>query len=248
MQAIPLQDQQPFHASRVQSLTVLVQREIERQILAGELDAGERLSESALAHGMGVSRGPVREAMRGLQQAGLVDIVANKGVVVRKIGYAEAVDLYDLRGTLFGFMCETLARRRTRPQCEDLRRRLDEMAGAIRADDKDRYYRLNIDFHGAIVEFCGNRRARAVYEGIVKEMHLFRRRGLSRVENMEASMHEHEAIVETIVAGDPESARRAGTTHLRNGRDRFLASLDRNPEDLAAIEETGEDDAATAAE
>jgi len=233
---MPLQDQKPFHASTVQSLTVLVQREIERQILKGELQAGERLSESALAQAMGVSRGPVREAMRGLQQAGLVDIVANKGVVVRKIGYDEAVDLYDLRGTLFGFMCETLARRRTEAQCADLRRRLDEMAEAIRADDKDWYYRLNIEFHAAVVEYCGNRRARAVYESIVKEMHLFRRRGLSRVENMEASMREHAAIVDAIVAGTPEAARLAGTNHLRNGRDRFLASLDREPEAYAEAE------------
>lgn len=223
---MPFAEQKPFHASSVQSLTVLVQREIERQILKGDLKAGERLSESALAQAMGVSRGPVREAMRGLQQAGLVDIVANKGVVVRKIGYDEAVDLYDLRGTLFGFMCETLARRRTEAQCADLRQRLTEMADAIRNDERDHYYQLNIDFHAAVVEYCGNRRARAVYEGIVKEMHLFRRRGLSRVENMEASMHEHERIVEAIVAGTPEDARLAGVTHLRNGRDRFLASLD----------------------
>jgi len=237
---MPLDDQKPFHASNVQSLTVLVQREVERRILTGKTPAGERLSESALAADMGVSRGPVREAMRGLQQAGLVEIVANKGVVVRKIGYDEAVDLYDLRGSLFGFMCETLARRRTSAQCAVLRDKLDAMADAIRADDKDLYYKLNIGFHAAIVEFCGNSRARAVYEGIVKEMHLFRRRGLSRIENMEASKREHEAIAEAIIAGRAEAARKAGVSHLRNGRDRFLASLDPSPETLSA---TGRDTA-----
>jgi DNA-binding GntR family transcriptional regulator len=223
---MPLDDQKPFHASNVQTLTVLVQREIERRILTGELPAGERLSESALAADMGVSRGPVREAMRGLQQAGLVDIVANKGVVVRKIGYDEAVDLYDLRGSLFGFICETLARRRTEEQCEVLKDKLEGMAAAIRADDKETYFRTNLEFHAAIVEFCGNSRARAVYEGIAKEMHLFRRRGLSLIENMEASMREHEAIAAAIIAGRAEAARKAGIRHLLNGRDRFLATLD----------------------
>lgn len=223
---MPLYEQKPFHASNVQTLTVLVQREVERRILTGALPAGERLSESALAADMGVSRGPVREAMRGLQQAGLVEIVANKGVIVRKIGYDEAVDLYDLRGSLFGFMCETLARRRSDEQCERLKDRLAAMASAIRADEKEAYFRANLEFHAAIVEFCGNKRARAVYEGIAKEMHLFRRRGLSRIENMEASMEEHEAIAEAIVAGRAETARRAGVRHLRNGRDRFLATLD----------------------
>lgn len=223
---MPFDEQKPFHASNVQTLTVLVQREIERRILTGVLSAGERLSESALAADMGVSRGPVREAMRGLQQAGLVEIVANKGVIVRKIGYDEAVNLYDLRGSLFGFMCETLAKRRNDDQCSVLKDKLEEMAAAIRGDDKEAYFRGNLDFHAAIVEFCGNRRARAVYEGIAKEMHLFRRRGLSRIENMEASMEEHEAIVAAIVAGRAESARKAGVKHLRNGRDRFLASLE----------------------
>jgi DNA-binding GntR family transcriptional regulator len=231
---MPLDDPKPFHASEVQSLTVLVQREVERRILTGDLPAGERLSESALAADMGVSRGPVREAMRGLQQAGLVEIIANKGVVVRKIGYDEAVDLYDLRGSLFGFMCETMARRRTDAQCAVLSDKLSAMADAIRTDDKDWYYGLNIDFHAAIVEFCGNSRARAVYEGIVKEMHLFRRRGLSRIENMEASMREHEAIAEAIIGGRAESACKAGVTHLRNGRDRFRATLDPAPEPLSA--------------
>jgi DNA-binding GntR family transcriptional regulator len=230
---MPLNDQKPFHASSVQSLTVLVQQEVERRILTGDLPAGERLSESALAIDMGVSRGPVREAMRGLQQAGLVDIVANKGVVVRKIDYDEAIDLYDLRGSLFGFMCETLARRRTDAQCAVLKDKLGAMADAIRNDDKDLYYRLNIEFHASIVEFCGNKRARAIYEGIVKEMHLFRRRGLSRIENIEASMHEHEAIAEAIIAGRTGAARKTGVTHLRNGRDRFLATLDPQPESLA---------------
>jgi len=221
-----LDDQKPFHASNVETLTVLVQREIERRILTGELPVGGRLSESALAAGMGVSRGPVREAMRGLEQAGLVDIVANKGVVVREIGYDEAVDLYDLRGSLFGFICETMARRRTNEQCGILKDKLEEMATAIQVDDKEAYFRANLDFHAAIVEFCGNSRASAVYEGIAKEMHLFRRRGLSLIENMEASIQEHEAIAAAIIAGRAESARRAGARHLRNGRDRFLATLD----------------------
>jgi DNA-binding GntR family transcriptional regulator len=225
---MPSVDQKPFHASNVETLTVLVQREIERRILTGTLTAGQRLSESALAADMGVSRGPVREAMHGLEQAGLVEIVANKGVVVRTIGYDEVVELYDLRGSLFGFICETTARRRTVEQCGILMDKLEGMAAAIRTDDKEAYYHINLEFHAAIVEFCGNSRARRVYEGIAKEMHLFRRRGLSLIENMEASMQEHEAIAEAIVTGRAAAARDAGVRHLRNGLDRFLATLDAN--------------------
>ena len=98
-----------FDARNIQTLTNAVQREIERRILTGEIAAGARLTEAPLAEELGVSRGPVREAIRGLIQAGLVDSIANRGGVVRKIGLEEALDLYELRAVLFGFACELVA-------------------------------------------------------------------------------------------------------------------------------------------
>jgi DNA-binding GntR family transcriptional regulator len=232
-----LQADQPFHASNIPTLAMAVHREIERQILTGELKAGARLSESATAERLGVSRGPVREAVRGLKEAGLVDIIANKGVVVRKIGLEEALDLYDLRSAVFGLACATLARRRSRAQCRALQENLGEMRDACDRGDKDAYYRLNVGFHAQILDFCGNRRAKSVYEGVVKEMHLFRRRGLSRVPNMEASLLEHEAILEAVVAGDAEAAQEAGRAHVLNGKARFTATLETAAEDASATTE-----------
>jgi DNA-binding GntR family transcriptional regulator len=216
----------PFDARSIQTLTGAVQQEIERRILTGEIAAGERLSEVALAASLGVSRGPIREALRGLVQAGLVDSIANRGVVVRRIGLEEALDLYDLRAVIFGFACETLARRRTAAQLASLEQALRAMAAALAADDKERYYQLNIAFHAEILALCGNRRARATYESVVKEMHLFRRRGLSRVGNIAASLDEHRTIVKAIGARDPAAAYHAGLTHVRHGRERFAASLE----------------------
>ena len=202
-----------------------MQQEIERRILTGEIAAGERLSEVALASSLGVSRGPIREALRGLAQTGLVDSIANRGVVVRKIGLEEALGLYDLRAVIFGFACETLARRRTQAQLASLEQALLAMAAALAAGDKERYYQLNIAFHAEILALSGNRRARATYESVVKEMHLFRRRGLSRVGNIAASLAEHRTVVQAIRAGEPEAAFSAGRTHVRHGRERFVASL-----------------------
>lgn len=226
--------EQPFHASNIQTLATAVQREIERQILTGELKAGERLSESAMAVRLGVSRGPVREAMRALKATGLVDIVANKGVLVRRIGFDEALDLYDLRSAVFGLACATLARRRTEAHCRMLQENLKQMEGACLESDKEAYYRLNVAFHAQILELCGNRRAKSVYEGVVKEMHLFRRRGLSKVPNMEASLREHGTIVDAVARGDAEAAQAAGRDHVLNGKERFIRTLDQAGEDAAA--------------
>ena len=83
-----------------QSLTMLVQRELERMILSGEIVGGEKLNEINLATRLGVSRGPVRESFRALEETGLVRIEKNRGVFVREISIVEADDIYELRATL----------------------------------------------------------------------------------------------------------------------------------------------------
>src|SRR5207237_5672406 len=82
------------------SLTTVVQQEIERAILAGEYQPGSKLIEATLAERMGVSRGPVREAFRMLEEAGLVRNEKNRGVFVRAIAIEEALEIYDLRAVL----------------------------------------------------------------------------------------------------------------------------------------------------
>ena len=82
-------------ALREHSLTAVVQHEIERMILSGELGPGERLNEKAVADALKVSRGPVREACRALAKMGLLELVPNRGVLVRQVSRREAEDLYD---------------------------------------------------------------------------------------------------------------------------------------------------------
>src|SRR5258706_11452374 len=79
------------------SLSMLVQRELERRILAGELGAGAKLNEATIADMLGVSRGPVREAFRSLEESGLVRLEKNRGVFVRQVSVEEADEIYELR-------------------------------------------------------------------------------------------------------------------------------------------------------
>ncbi|HEU5176090.1 MAG TPA: GntR family transcriptional regulator, partial [Burkholderiales bacterium] len=85
---------------RQESLTSLVQREIERRILAGELTPGAKLNEAELAAALGVSRGPLREAFRALAQAGLVHTEKNRGVFVRQVSLEEANEIFEVRAAL----------------------------------------------------------------------------------------------------------------------------------------------------
>src|ERR1700761_8638869 len=125
---------------RTRSLASLAAQEIERLILSGELKAGERLNELALAARLGVSRGPVREAMRGLEGAGLVVTVVNQGSYVRKVSAEEAYELYDLRIAITGHACAHLARHGTAEQVEALRGLIGQMAAAEAKGNAAIYY------------------------------------------------------------------------------------------------------------
>ncbi|MBM3355961.1 MAG: GntR family transcriptional regulator, partial [Betaproteobacteria bacterium] len=96
------------------SLAALVQREIERRILEGALAPGAKLNEADLAGELRVSRGPVREAFRGLEQSGLVRTEKNRGVFVRQVSLDEANEIYEVRAALEG-MVGRLAAKRIRP-------------------------------------------------------------------------------------------------------------------------------------
>lgn len=216
--------------SRRTSLTTIVQQEIERLILAGEIRAGERLNEHALAARLGVSRGPIREAARGLEKAGLVRRIAHRGAFVREISVGEAAELYELRATLFGVACQRVAEAHDPRQHAVLSRLVEQMADAQRRGDSAAYYPLNLQFHDGVIRFARSPRLEAIYTSLVKEMHLFRRRALSSAPNMGKSNAEHEGILASIVAGRTAEARRRGELHVLAGMRRFLAMIgDKGP-------------------
>ena len=226
-------DQQPakFHARHLPTRANAVQQEIERQIIAGELAAGAKLSEAAVADSLGVSRGPVREAIRSLAQAGLIELAANKGAMVRSLAPSEAMGLYDLRGVVFALACEQVAATCTSTTVDALDQYHDAMINAAKAGDSNAYYELNITFHDAIMGAYDNPQARATYAALIKQLHLCRKRGLAIPENKQASLNEHAAIVEAIRASDPSAAFAAGRQHVANGRERFAKTLQQETND-----------------
>ena len=179
---------------RTESLTSLVRRELERMIESGELQGGDRLNENLLATKLGVSRGPVREACRGLEQSGLVDVIVNRGVFVRT------------HGPLIRMGTDRFSRAR-------------RAAGhSAQQDDLNTFYPLNLQFHHAITDYGGNERLMVLASAIQREAHLFRRRTLHMPGRMLASNAEHRSIVAALAAHD---AIRAGTemeAHVMNSR------------------------------
>ena len=115
------------------SLASVVQQEVERAILQGHYAPGSKLTEAALAQKMGVSRGPVREAFRMLEEAGLVRTEKNRGVYVRDIPMDEAVEIFDLRAAMDELVGRRLAENITQPQLKEIRALVDAMEKAVKS-------------------------------------------------------------------------------------------------------------------
>ncbi len=204
------------------SLTSLVHRELERLILAGGLAPGAKLNEALLAEKLGVSRGPVREAIRILEESGLVRQEKNRGAFVRDIALDEAVEIFDLRAILEEAVGRHLAASISAVQIKTLRSLVEQMERLLKLGDADEYHLLNLAFHDRLVEFTGNRKLIAVYRRLINELSLFRRLSLSDSRQLPVSAAEHRAILKAIAAGDPQAAGSALSLHVRESRDRTI--------------------------
>lgn len=206
------------------SLASVVQQEVERAILEGEYAPGTKLTEAMLAGRLGVSRGPVREAFRMLEEAGLVRTEKNRGVFVRDIPMDEAVEIFDLRAAMDELVGRQLAANITPAQLKEVRGMVDAMEKAVKAEDARHYHLLNLQFHDRLVEMAGNRKLTSIYRKLIKELSLFRRLNLADGWLLPISASEHRQIVKAIAAGDPDAAGRAMFQHVMDSKQRTLAN------------------------
>jgi len=207
------------------SLTMVVQQEIERAILAGEHAPGAKLNEAALALRLGVSRGPVREAFRMLDEAGLVRTEKNRGVFVRDIPPDEAAEIYELRAAMEELVGRHLARHMSDAHRAEAEALVQAMDVAVQGQDQHTYHQLNLRFHDRLVEMAGNRKLAAIYRKLVKEIALIRRRQLASVGVLPVSASEHRDILQAIASGNPEHAGRVMFDHALDGKERNLPPL-----------------------
>jgi DNA-binding GntR family transcriptional regulator len=211
-----------------QGLPLTIAEELKHLIYTGEIQPGERLNEAALALRMGTSRGPIREAIRILAGSGIVTAVINKGVFVREISVREMLEIYDLRALVFGFAAQRAAAHITDDHRREFERLLAQMDEACEAEDGNRYYDLNLEFHELILQLSNNRRARQAYIDYANELHLFRRKYFNAPGNMRKSNMEHRQIYEAIASGSEAKAKATAERHVLWGRQRLLATLDQS--------------------
>jgi len=207
----------------IQSTSVarLIAEAIAEQVVQGALSPGTRLNEVALAQQFGVSRGPLREAIRLLEDTGLLRQEKNRGAFVREIRLAEAADIYDVRAGLDALAGRLLCARITTTNIATLRKLTQQME-KLRATDIDAFHQLNLTFHDTLVGMTGNTTLLETYRKLTKQLVLFRRRNLSSPMAIPNFAQEHSRIVDLLEQRDADACAAALLQHALGGKARMV--------------------------
>ena len=190
---------------------------IREAIATGELRPGDQIVEAAMAAKIGVSRSPVREALRQLEQQGLVESVPNKGTFVSALGPADVEEIILLRGALEGLAARLAADRMGRRDMralEEIVQRMERHTGPG-AREESAFSEADAEFHSTLVRFSGHKRLQRLWSELDPFIWLLmvNREGARRSERDQMA-REHRALLDTLAAGEPEVAQKAVWEHI----------------------------------
>lgn len=191
-------------------------------ILEGNLKAGERLMEVQLAEQLGVSRTPIREAIRKLELEGLVVMLPRKGAYVANMSFKDLIDVLEIRASLEGLAASLASERLRDEDIVELERVAKEFEKSVRETDIDEVLKKDVEFHEKIFLMANNKKLYHLITSLWEQVHRFR---VTYVSNYEASLSlvdEHNRILEAIKSGDSELAKKYATEHIELAEQFFM--------------------------
>ena len=196
-------------------------RYLKTVIVSADLPAGSAINEIAIAGKLGISRTPLREAVRRLEQEGLVVRFPNRGVFVRQLAMQEILEIWQIREWLEPPACQVAAGRIDRSALERLQRALVGVGEAETGfDSYETHHRIDLELHAMIVEATGNTTLKALLDGLTDRIRHIRI--VHSPARLRASVEEHLEIIVALLAGDGTLAGEAMRKHLRNSRENLL--------------------------
>lgn len=203
-----------FDLQNHKPLREIVYEELKRQILIGEIPPGTRMMEVELADVMGVSRTPVREAIRKLEKEGLVTLEPRKGAYASNISIKDMVDVLEVRQGLEAMAAAIAAGRIDDQQKNELLEVIEKYRVAVEAENIEEMIKYDEIFHSTIVSISGNKTLMQIFSTVQELALRFRYiyyDDFNRYENMP---REHKLIEEAIMSGDADAARIAAGDHV----------------------------------
>lgn len=216
---------QPVNLESYKPLRELVFDALREAIINGTLKPRERLMEIQLAEELGVSRTPIREALRKLELEGFIVMVPRKGAYVADISFKDIADVFEIRAALEALAAGLAAERITDEELEDMERLVAEKAEAISGYDMDRLIRVDTLFHDAIYKASRNQRLTNIINNLREQIQRYRTTSLAYPGRMKRSLEEHRGIVEAIQSRDPQIAQQVAREHIENAETSIIEAI-----------------------
>lgn len=189
---------------------------LRQAILRGELQPGERLLEIHLANKLGVSRTPIREAIRKLELEGLVLMIPRKGAVVAEITEKSLRDVLEVRRALEELAMKLACEKILDEEIKELKAAAKEFENALKTKDVTSFAEADVKFHDIIYRTTDNQRLIQLLYNLREQMYRYRVEYLKREDSHETLLEEHQYIIETLENRDVEHAVQAVCAHIDN--------------------------------
>ncbi len=207
------------------SLHSRVYNQIRNDILNGVYEPGESLIETKLSEEMGVSRTPVREALRQLELEGLVQSVPNKGVTVMGVSEQDIQDIYTIRMLIEGLAARWAAEKITPAELEELKEAVDLEEFYTKKSDYGHLLQFDTRFHDIIFRASKSMPLMHTLSTFHHYVQKARKMSMSSPRRAEEVLKEHKAILQAIIERDAEKAERLTTEHVRNASSNLLKKV-----------------------
>lgn len=198
------------------SLGARVFHKIREGILSGKYAANEELKEKNIGDELGVSRTPVREALRQLELEGLVSIIPNKGAYVVGLSKKDIRDIYEMRTLLEGLCAKWAAANIAKEQLEELEENIFLSEFHAKKQNWEQMVELDNRFHEILYLASGSKELQHVLTDYHQYVQRVRKVTLAEAARVEKSTEEHKVIVDALKTHDPQKAEQAATIHIRN--------------------------------
>ena len=215
----------PIQLDSYQPLREVVCETLRDAVRRGILQPGERLMEIQLAEDLGVSRTPVREAIRKLEMEGYVIMMPRRGTYVADLSIRDINEVFEIRTSLESLASGLAAERIDEDELEKLQRLLVEIGAYIKSGDMESIVRTDTEFHDLLYQASRNTRLVGIISNLREQLTRFRTTSMSFPGRLKATLEEHRKIVEAIAQGDEKAARKAAEHHMEKSEQTLLASM-----------------------
>ncbi|MGN1001193.1 MAG: GntR family transcriptional regulator [Oscillospiraceae bacterium] len=198
---------------------------LEEGIYNGSYPPGSSLTELGISKELGVSRTPVREALRRLEQEQLIR-ETGRGSIVLGLSPEDVADIYEIRLRTEGLAARWAARRITPEQLRSLQEITELQSFYLSRGDTDKLKAADTEFHTLLYAACGSPVLQGILTGLHRKIQAFRRRSLSEGSRAAEALEEHQALYRALADGDAEEAERLAVCHVRAARDHVMTKLE----------------------